>query len=152
MPSVISSPKDDISEQFFGNKRAVHVVMSKCKSVKAKASCTLCADLSLEHAEIGRRRQGQVPRHLRSNSWGSPQVAMLLMVFQLIFRLRGDTLMVFLTAWWLTKGSHYAPYKATQPCEDIYRAHAIHPITAMQLEWSLWTRNAEVCLSGLWYL
>ena len=27
---------------------------------------------------------------------------------------------------------------------DIRKAHAIHPITAVQLEWSLWTRDAEV--------
>ncbi|EFJ14765.1 hypothetical protein SELMODRAFT_180766 [Selaginella moellendorffii] len=27
--------------------------------------------------------------------------------------------------------------------EDIRRAHAIHPITAVQLEWSLWTRDIE---------
>ena len=26
---------------------------------------------------------------------------------------------------------------------DIRKAHAIHPITAYQLEWSLWTRDAE---------
>lgn len=25
----------------------------------------------------------------------------------------------------------------------IKRAHAVHPITAVQLEWSLWTRDAE---------
>ena len=25
----------------------------------------------------------------------------------------------------------------------IRRAHAIHPITAVQLEWSLWTRDSE---------
>ena len=29
--------------------------------------------------------------------------------------------------------------------EEIRKAHAIHPITACQLEWSLWTRDAEVC-------
>lgn len=29
--------------------------------------------------------------------------------------------------------------------EDIRRAHAVHPITAYQLEWSLWSRDAEVC-------
>ena len=28
--------------------------------------------------------------------------------------------------------------------EEIRKAHAIHPITACQLEWSLWTRDAEV--------
>eukprot|EP00884_Botryococcus_braunii_P022763 jgi/Botrbrau1/9170/Bobra.0236s0003.1 len=27
--------------------------------------------------------------------------------------------------------------------EEIRRAHAVHPITACQLEWSLWTRDAE---------
>jgi len=31
--------------------------------------------------------------------------------------------------------------------DEIRRAHAIHPISAVQLEWSLWTRNAEVSLS-----
>ena len=25
----------------------------------------------------------------------------------------------------------------------IRRAHAVHPITAVQLEWSLWTRDVE---------
>ena len=30
--------------------------------------------------------------------------------------------------------------------DEIRRAHAIHPISAVQLEWSLWTRNAEVSL------
>ena len=28
--------------------------------------------------------------------------------------------------------------------DEIRQAHAIHPISAVQLEWSLWTRNAEV--------
>ena len=28
--------------------------------------------------------------------------------------------------------------------EEIRKAHAVHPITACQLEWSLWTRDAEV--------
>ena len=28
--------------------------------------------------------------------------------------------------------------------DEIRRAHAIHPISAVQLEWSLWTRNVEV--------
>ena len=35
--------------------------------------------------------------------------------------------------------------------EEIRKAHAIHPITACQLEWSLWTRDAEVvpcCSAG----
>ncbi|KAD5508828.1 hypothetical protein E3N88_16531 [Mikania micrantha] len=27
--------------------------------------------------------------------------------------------------------------------ETIRRAHDVHPITAVQLEWSLWTRDAE---------
>lgn len=27
--------------------------------------------------------------------------------------------------------------------ETIRRAHKVHPITAVQLEWSLWTRDAE---------
>ena len=29
--------------------------------------------------------------------------------------------------------------------EDLQKAHAVHPISAVQLEWSLWTRDAEVC-------
>ena len=28
--------------------------------------------------------------------------------------------------------------------EDLRKAHAVHPISAVQLEWSLWTRDAEV--------
>ncbi len=28
---------------------------------------------------------------------------------------------------------------------DIRRAHAVHPITAVELEWSLFTTDAEVC-------
>ena len=28
--------------------------------------------------------------------------------------------------------------------DEIRRAHAVHPITACQVEWSLWTRGAEV--------
>jgi aryl-alcohol dehydrogenase-like predicted oxidoreductase len=28
--------------------------------------------------------------------------------------------------------------------EEIRAAHAVHPITAVQLEWSLWERGAEV--------
>ena len=27
---------------------------------------------------------------------------------------------------------------------DIRKAHAVHPITAVQLEWSLWSRDVEV--------
>lgn len=32
---------------------------------------------------------------------------------------------------------------------EIRRAHAVHPITAVQLEWSLWTRDAEVSAISL---
>lgn len=32
--------------------------------------------------------------------------------------------------------------------DEIRKAHAIHPISAVQLEWSLWTRGAEVCMSA----
>lgn len=28
--------------------------------------------------------------------------------------------------------------------DEIRRAHAVHPITACQLEWSLWTRDVKV--------
>jgi aryl-alcohol dehydrogenase-like predicted oxidoreductase len=28
--------------------------------------------------------------------------------------------------------------------EDLRKAHAVHPISAVQLEWSLWERSAEV--------
>lgn len=28
--------------------------------------------------------------------------------------------------------------------DDLRQAHKVHPITAVQLEWSLWTRDAEV--------
>ena len=28
--------------------------------------------------------------------------------------------------------------------ENLRKAHAVHPITAVQLEWSLWERSAEV--------
>ena len=28
--------------------------------------------------------------------------------------------------------------------DEIRRAHAVHPITACQLEWSIWTRDVEV--------
>ena len=39
--------------------------------------------------------------------------------------------------------------------DTIRRAHAVHPITAVQLEWSLWTRDIEekivpVCRWGGW--
>ena len=32
--------------------------------------------------------------------------------------------------------------------DEIRRAHAIHPISACQLEWSLWTRDVEVGMSS----
>ncbi len=32
--------------------------------------------------------------------------------------------------------------------EDIRKAHAIHPITLLEQEWSLWSRDIEVCKSG----
>lgn len=28
---------------------------------------------------------------------------------------------------------------------DIRKAHAVHPITALEMEWSLFSREAEVC-------
>lgn len=28
--------------------------------------------------------------------------------------------------------------------DDLRKAHKVHPISAVQLEWSLWTRDAEV--------
>ena len=31
--------------------------------------------------------------------------------------------------------------------EEIRRAHAVTPLSAVQLEWSLWTRGAEVIFS-----
>ena len=34
--------------------------------------------------------------------------------------------------------------------EEIRRAHAVHPITACQIEWSLWTRDVEVCPCNLY--
>jgi len=33
--------------------------------------------------------------------------------------------------------------------DEIRLAHAIHPISAVQLEWSLWTRNVEVIQQSL---
>ncbi len=30
--------------------------------------------------------------------------------------------------------------------EDLRKAHAVHPISAVQLEWSLWERSAEVSI------
>ena len=36
--------------------------------------------------------------------------------------------------------------------KEIRLAHAIHPISAVQLEWSLWTRNAEVLSQSCVYL
>lgn len=29
---------------------------------------------------------------------------------------------------------------------DIRKAHAVHPITAIEMEWSLFSRDAEVCM------
>ena len=50
----------------------------------------------------------------------------------------------------------------------IRRAHAVHPITAVQMEWSLWSRDleaeivptcrrgffraSEICLISFWYI
>ena len=31
---------------------------------------------------------------------------------------------------------------------DLRKAHAIHPVTAYQCEWSLWSRDAEVRFPG----
>lgn len=36
----------------------------------------------------------------------------------------------------------YIGLSETHP-ETIRRAHAVHPITALQMEWSLWTRDIE---------
>ncbi|XWS57672.1 hypothetical protein CRYUN_Cryun09bG0193300 [Craigia yunnanensis] len=36
----------------------------------------------------------------------------------------------------------YIGLSETSP-ETIKRAHAVHPITALQMEWSLWTRDLE---------
>lgn len=33
--------------------------------------------------------------------------------------------------------------------EEIRRAHAIHPISACQLEWSLWSRDVVVGTAGV---
>lgn len=33
--------------------------------------------------------------------------------------------------------------------EEIRRAHAVTPLTAVQLEWSVWTRGAEVTSADL---
>ena len=33
--------------------------------------------------------------------------------------------------------------------DDLRKAHSVHPITAVQLEWSLWTRDVEVSLRYL---
>ena len=38
----------------------------------------------------------------------------------------------------------------------IRRAHAVHPVTAVQIEWSLWSRDVEreiipTCRSGITY-
>lgn len=34
--------------------------------------------------------------------------------------------------------------------ENLRKAHAVHPITAVQLEWSLWERSAEVMTASLY--
>lgn len=34
------------------------------------------------------------------------------------------------------------------PSSEIQRAHAVHPITAVQLEWSLWSRDVEEDIVG----
>jgi aryl-alcohol dehydrogenase-like predicted oxidoreductase len=36
--------------------------------------------------------------------------------------------------------------------DEIRRAHKIHPISACQLEWSLWTRGVEVRLWGFLHM
>jgi len=36
--------------------------------------------------------------------------------------------------------------------DEIRRAHAIHPISACQLEWSLWTRDVEVLPPDLYFV
>ena len=38
---------------------------------------------------------------------------------------------------------------AEAAADEIRRAHAVHPISACQLEWSLWSRDVEVCLPCL---
>ena len=30
--------------------------------------------------------------------------------------------------------------------DDLRKAHKVHPVTAVQLEWSLWTRDVEASL------
>jgi aryl-alcohol dehydrogenase-like predicted oxidoreductase len=34
--------------------------------------------------------------------------------------------------------------------DELRRAHAVHPITAIQMEWSLQTRDIEVCSKRIW--
>lgn len=41
--------------------------------------------------------------------------------------------------------------------DTIRRAHSVHPITALQMEWSLWSREIEqdilqLCRYVLWYI
>lgn len=52
-----------------------------------------------------------------------------------------------------SKPCHPAPYRCGPTAattarqvspDDVRKAHAIHPVTAYQLEWSLWSRDAEV--------
>ena len=42
----------------------------------------------------------------------------------------------------------YIGVSETSPA-DIRRGHAVHPISAVQLEWSLWSRDVEVRLPGI---
>ncbi|GMN66157.1 hypothetical protein TIFTF001_035218 [Ficus carica] len=44
---------------------------------------------------------------------------------------------------WLREGSLRGQPQAEASASTIRRAHAVHPITAVQLEWSLWARDAE---------
>ena len=41
----------------------------------------------------------------------------------------------------------YIGVSETSPA-DIRKGHAVHPISAVQLEWSLWSRDAEVRGAG----
>ena len=34
--------------------------------------------------------------------------------------------------------------------DDIRKAHAVHPLTAVQLEWSMWSRDVKVCCRACW--
>jgi len=44
-------------------------------------------------------------------------------------------------SWWLPEGS--PPRHLRASAESIRRANAVHPITALQSEWSLWSRDIE---------